>query len=205
MYTGHNVGERLSWVIATGPLRHVTDNVEEIPADIECLSAARQFYRSLFRDTGIIRWIDVSDRPRPDAMELNNGITFGPGEMLHASGPVAKRASGHCLSRGFIEFITHAKVEDAADDGDVLDGRVDVRRNRKAIGQHDAHGEGAFFGGIAFEHGHFGSRRQGGRAVFPFDLVRSMDLLAVSGRGAAGWVVLRGYGGDEREDADYDY
>ena len=37
LWRGHNVGELLSCVVGNGPLRHVTDNVEEIPPTLSVL------------------------------------------------------------------------------------------------------------------------------------------------------------------------
>jgi hypothetical protein len=65
---------------------------------------------------GIIDGINVLDLPRTHAVKLDDGTAVGPGEMFHASGPVPKRAGGHCLRGRLNKFAAHAEIEDAADE-----------------------------------------------------------------------------------------
>ena len=61
----------------------------------------------LFCLAGVIRRIEVFDLPRTDAVQLNHRLALGPDKMLHACGPVAKRAGWHFRCCALLKFVAH--------------------------------------------------------------------------------------------------
>src|SRR5205085_2174121 len=153
---------------------------------------ASPFSRGLFNFSGIVGGIEILNFPRADSVELDDCLSFGPNEMFHASGPETEGSRRHCLCHRLIEFVAHAEIKSAGDDGNVLDGGMDVRGNFITIRQRNPHGKEAFFGGIALEHSHFRSRRQRWGTWLPLDLVGGMNRLPVRWRGSCFVILLRG-------------
>ena len=90
---------------------------------------------ALLRFTWVVAGIEIFDAPGADAMKLNDGFAPGPDKVLHARGPVREGAGRHGLSGALVEFGAHAEIEHAADDGDVFNFRVRVRRDFVAVRQ----------------------------------------------------------------------
>ena len=80
--------------------------------------AGRPDTNSLLPVPRIIRRINVLDHPGPAAVDLDDGFTLGPGEMLHAGRHYREAASDHFAPGGFIELIRHSEVECSRDDRD---------------------------------------------------------------------------------------
>ena len=70
--------------------------------------------------------IDVSYRPWPDSVELNDYITFGPDEMSHPCRRESQRSSRHFTRARLIELLSHAQVEVPEMTGDVLYLRMGI-------------------------------------------------------------------------------
>src|SRR5260221_12348007 len=90
----------------------------------------------------IISRIDVIDRPRPNTMDLKDGLFLGPGEMVHLRLHNRDAAGRYILGLAGIELVSHADVEGAGDHSYVLDRRVRVRRNLEIRWELNAEGEG---------------------------------------------------------------
>src|SRR6266446_743294 len=89
----------------------------------------------------IVSWVDVIDRPRPNTMDLNDGLVLGPGEVVHLGLHNRDAAGRYSLGLGGIELVSHADVKGAGDHSYVLDGGVRVRRNFEVCWELDAEGE----------------------------------------------------------------
>src|SRR6266508_6572155 len=76
----------------------------------------------------IVRGIDVVDLPRPLAMKLNDGLFRCPGEMFHLGRKKAESSHRHGIALRLVELFSHAKIEFAGDDRDMLHLRVPVGR-----------------------------------------------------------------------------
>src|SRR6266436_5619416 len=92
----------------------------------------------------IISRIDVIDRPRPNTMDLKDGLFLGPGEMVHLRLHNGDAAGRHSLGLAGIELVSHADVKGAGDHSYVLDRGVRVRRNFEIRWELNSEGEGHF-------------------------------------------------------------
>src|SRR5262249_25291036 len=68
----------------------------------------------------VVSWVDVIDRPRPNTMDLKDGLFFGPGEMVHLGLHNRDAAGWYCLGLGGIKLVSHADVKGAGDHSDML-------------------------------------------------------------------------------------
>src|SRR5690348_5056956 len=83
----------------------------------------------LFLVARVVGGVDVPDRPRPDAVQLDDRLALDPGEVFHAGRPVAVGAGGHGPPGLLVEGGAHADVEGAGEDRHPLRLGVRVRRD----------------------------------------------------------------------------
>src|SRR5262249_50711817 len=91
--------------------------------------------------TRIVSRVDVIDRPRPNAMDLKDGLFLGPGEVVHLRLHNRHAAGRYSLGLGGIKLVSHADVKGAGDHSYVLDRGVRVRRNFEVRWELNAEGE----------------------------------------------------------------
>src|SRR5262245_40952171 len=89
----------------------------------------------------IVSRVDVIDRPRPNAMDLKDGLFLGPGEVVHLRLHNRHAAGRYSLGLGEIKLVSHADVKGAGDHSYVLDCGVRVRRNFEVRRKLNAEGE----------------------------------------------------------------
>src|SRR5262249_8266787 len=85
--------------------------------------------------------VDVIDRPRPNAMDLKDGLFLGPGEVVHLRLHNRHAAGRYSLGLGGIKLVSHADVKGAGDHSYVLDRGVRVRWNFVVRRKLNAEGE----------------------------------------------------------------
>src|SRR5262249_6616895 len=94
--------------------------------------------------TRIVSRVDVIDRPRPNAMDLKDGLFLGPGEVVHLRLHNRHTAGRYSLGLGGIKLVSHADVKGAGDHSYVLDRGVRVPWNfvvrRKLNAEGERHG-----------------------------------------------------------------
>src|SRR5205807_84151 len=123
----------------------------------------------------IVSRVDVLNRPRTDAVELQDRFPLGPCEMFHAGRPLPVSAGRHRPSLRIVELLPHADVERPGDNGDSLRLRMRMGRDAEAIGELDAEYKRTFLARVTFENGNFGALWQRGRRVHPLDVGRGVD------------------------------
>src|SRR5262245_50666142 len=64
--------------------------------------------------TRIVSRVDVIDRPRPNAMDLKDGLFLGPGEVVHLRLHNRHTAGRYSLGFGGIKFVSHAVAQSSA-------------------------------------------------------------------------------------------
>src|SRR5262249_36497483 len=122
-----------------------------------------------------VRWIDIHDLPRPDAVELDDRLATDLDEVHHARGPEAVAARRHVDQIVGGELLAHPQTKRPRDDRQPFGLGVRMRWNLVSVRRPEAHGEGACFRGVALQHGYLRPRRQRGRAILPLDLLRRAD------------------------------
>src|SRR4030095_1685239 len=90
----------------------------------------------------VVSGVHVGKTARPDAVELNDRVLAGPGEMLHPPGHLQEHAGLDPLSLALVDRVADADAECAGDDRYVLIVGVRVGRDLEAGGEFHAH-EGA--------------------------------------------------------------
>jgi hypothetical protein len=120
----------------------------------------------------IVSGIDVFDRPRPDAVQLDDRPAVGIGKV-RCSWFERKEAAGRQGTRLVaIGCLTSAEVERARDHRHDFRPRMGVWSNVKLLSEPETHGEQSLLTGIAIEHSHLRALLQGSRPRLPFDLLR---------------------------------
>src|SRR2546422_6170130 len=122
------------------------------------------------RGARVVRRVYVGDGPGSLAVQLQNRLALGPGEVLRARGPVSERARDESPGRRAIKPLTHSKMQSALDDRRVLGLRVPVRKHLEAVRKPQAHREHSGLGWISLQDGHLRALRQGRGAIFPLEL-----------------------------------
>lgn len=123
----------------------------------------------------VVRWVDICEPPRADAMELKDGLPFDANEVRHSS-----RQRGECTGRKLlelrrVELLSRADGEGPLHHRHVLHRRVSMRPDAVSVRQPEAHGEGPGLGRISFDDGRLGAGRHAGRPRLPVDLGRQDD------------------------------
>src|SRR2546422_9678604 len=120
---------------------------------------------SRVRETGhsflprIVGGVHVIDFEGPHAVDLDDGLTLGPGEVPHGFGHTHVGTGRQFLAGFFSERFSPAHHKRALDDGDVFVRRVPVRWDLVAVGHLDADRIRAGLAGIAREYCRLGACR----------------------------------------------
>src|SRR5262245_12426045 len=91
--------------------------------------------------TRIVSRVDVIDRPRPNAMDLKDGLFLASGAVVHLGLHKRHAAGRYSLGLGGIKLVSHADVKGAGDHSYVLDRGVRVRWNFVVRRKPNAEGE----------------------------------------------------------------
>jgi AraC-like DNA-binding protein len=83
----------------------------------------------------IVRGVNVVDVKRPDAVNLDDGLSLGHGRMAHGLGHAHEGTGRHFLHLGRIEFRALADQKRALQDRDIFIARMPVGRDLIAIGK----------------------------------------------------------------------
>src|SRR5262249_47408754 len=120
----------------------------------------------------VVVGVDVVDLEGADAMELEDALILGPGEVAHFLGHVHERAGWHGLRVFFVTCPALAYHEGAFQPGDILGGGMPVRRSLVPRRYLEANHIRPWLGWIADENAHHAAGRQGRWRRHPFQLVR---------------------------------
>ena len=129
------------------------------------------FFSDVLAVTRIIGRVDVVDRERAHAMDLNDRGAGRPAIVLHAFLRVDEAAGPQRLALLGVELVAHCDMEVAGQDRDVLVGRVRVRGDLVARRQSGADNIGAVTARIAADNGDLCAGRQSRRRRTPFQCV----------------------------------
>src|ERR1700692_2441862 len=72
----------------------------------------------------IVRRIDIGDRKRPLAVNLNDGFGCGPSVMIHLGWRFSKASRPKQFAFLGVEFVSHPDVEITGEHGNILGSRV---------------------------------------------------------------------------------
>src|SRR5262245_47605740 len=89
----------------------------------------------------VVCGIHIRELPRSYSVQLDDGLTFRPGKMVHARRHGAEATNRQATTTFGVERVAHAQKECALNHGDVLDNRVEVRRDAIIRGHPETHSE----------------------------------------------------------------
>lgn len=111
---------------------------------------------ALFLNSSIVTRIQVSEGKRTYPVDLDNGETLRPREMMHLLGHKHETARLHQLPRRRIEFVPHPDTKRAAYHGHILVGGMIVRPHAICVGHFEPQGVWhSVLGRIALDHSRF--------------------------------------------------
>jgi len=109
-------------------------------------------------------------------VELNDSLSFGPGGVYHAGGPVTEGPGRKFFRAAAIERFSSGEMQNTRNHSDPLSLWMGMRRDMIAVRKLKPDHERAFFRWVAFEYGHLCARRQSRRPCFPFDSCRRIEM-----------------------------
>jgi hypothetical protein len=127
--------------VRAGPCNDQPSAQPRTATEIELLSKAEHLAtrpvasaaRLLF--ARVVSGVHVGKTARPDAVELNDRVLAGPGEMLHPLGYLHESAGLDRLALALVDRVADPDVERAGDDRYILIVGVRVGRDLEARGE----------------------------------------------------------------------
>src|SRR5437588_8211238 len=108
-------------------------------------------------------------------MELNDGFSFGPGSVFHASRPKTEGSGWKFFCAVTIECFSGGEVKRARNHSHTLGFWMNMRRYVIAVRKLKAYHERTFFRWSAFQHSHLRPGRQSRWSLLPFASRRSIQ------------------------------
>src|SRR5712664_4097253 len=134
----------------------------------------------------VVSGVHVGKTARADAVELNDRVLAGPGEVLHPLGHLQESTGLDRLALALVERVADADVERAGDDCHVLVVGVRVGRDLEARGELQADDVAALLARVADEDRLLSAAWQRGRTRPPLDGVALNDRTLLGPRPVPG-------------------